>query len=472
MKSKITIALLLVISGVFMFNPIAQAAIPTLTVSSANGNSVLVSVVGDSNSNIVLYYYSSGGSYSLQTRNIGTTDSSGHFSAYIDTYSYGVTSGNSVYVSVNGQQSNFVTWPYGGQTGGQISLSQTNLNLYRGEVVTVTVYGISNVVGYSSNSNVIGLNVLGNQLTITGSNSGTATVSVCDQNNQVSCATLYVTVDGGGSNNQNITFSQNNVSVYNGQPVNVSIYGGSNNYYYISTNSNPSAVNASISGSTIVLTAGTSSGTATISVCSQSYGCGSLFVTSNGGYGLGLIYPINFQVTNNVLNKTFSQYSYANNAEAQEGDIVEFEIRIKTNNYELNNYHSLTVDLKDNLPHGLTYMPGSTRVNGTQVVDGITSAGIYLNNFYPGQEQVVKFSAMVNSNLYSETLTNQLTATMNNNTQTASSYVIVRPRGTVLGAADVVTGPDGAMPLAVFFGLITAFPIYYLLSCKKFRRTA
>ncbi len=447
----------------------ALAATPTLTVSSANSGSVFVNVSGDSNSSIVLYYYGSGGSYNLQTRNIGTTDYSGHFSTYIDTYSYGVNPGSLVYVMVNNQQSNSVTWPYSGSTGGQISLSQTNLTLSRGQSANVSVYGVSNAVGYNPNSNIIALSVSGNQVTVTGNNSGSVTIPICDQGFQSNCANLYVTVQDG--NSQSISFSQNNVTIYSGQPTNISIY-GSGSYYYISNNSNPNAVTANISGSIITLTANGNSGSATISVCSQSYGCGSLYVTSNGGYGgygLGLTYPTNFQITHGILNRSLSQYGYVNSVEAQAGDIVEFEIRIQTNNYQTyQNSGTLVADLRDTLPSELTYLTGSTKVNGYTVVDGITSVGIYLNNFYPGQEQVVKFSAMVNSNLYSETLTNQILATMNGSTQTSSSYVVIRSRGTVLGAADIVTGDDGTLPMAVFFGLMVSMPVYYFLFYRKF----
>lgn len=468
MKNKKAVALLLIFSGVFLFGSAVQAAIPTLTISSSSGNSVLINVVGDNNSNVTLYYYSSGGSYGLQTRNIGTTSSSGYFSTYIDRYTYGVTPGSSVYVMVNGQQSNSVIWPHSGSTGGQISLSQTSLTLTRGQSANVSVYGVSNATGYNPDSRIIALSVSGSQLTVTGNNPGSVTVSVCDQGLQSNCANLYVTVQD--STSQNITFSQNNITVYSGQPVTISIYGSGSNYY-ISNNSNPGAVTASISGSIITLTTNTNSGNATISVCSQNYGCGSLYVTSNGGYGTGLIYPTSFQITNNVLNRTLSQYNYVSSVEAQEGDMVEFEIKIQTNNYQTYlNSGTLAIDLRDVLPYGLTYITGSTKVNGYTVVDGITSAGIYLNNFYPGQEQVVKFSAMVDSNLYSGTLTNQVSATMNGNTQTASSYVVIRPRGQVLGAADIVTGPDGVMPIAMLLGILTALPIYYFGFYRRFKR--
>ncbi len=466
MKKVTLIALLAVVSGLFLSTGVAEAVIPSFTISNASAGSATVTVHGDSNSTVNLYY-NSGSPSGIQTRSIGTTDSNGNFSSSINTYSYGINPGYASYVIVNNQQSAIIYWPYSTGNSGQISLSQTSLTLGRGQSANISVYGVSSATGYNPNSNVIALSVSGSQITVTGNNPGSVTVSVCDQGLQSNCANLYVTVQDG--NSQNITFSQNNLAVYSGQPINVSIYGNGSNYY-ISNNSNPSAVTASISGSTITLTANSNSGSATISVCSQNNGCGSLYVTSNGGYGLGLIYPTNFQITHGALNRSLSQYGYVNSVEAQAGDIVEFEIRIQTNGNYQNNYNSLIVDLKDNLPYGLTYVPGSTRVNGSQVVDGITSIGIYLNNFYPGQEQIVKFSAMVDSQIYSQTLTNQLTATMGGNTQTASSYVVIRSRGTVLGAADIVTGPDGVMPIAMFLGILTALPIYYFGFYRKFRK--
>lgn len=470
MKNKLKIALSTGVLGMLLFGFTVHAATPALTIYSNNNGSAQITVHGDSNSNIS-FYYNSGSSGGVQIRNIGTTDASGNFSSNIDVSSFGILSGYSTYVVVNNQQSNMVTWTYGGNNNGQISLSQNNITISRGQQVNITIYGGVYVTGSNSNSNIVAMSINGYQATLTGNNIGTANITFCQQGNQSTCVVLYVTVTD-GNNNQSVTFSQNNVSVYNGQSVSVSIYGGSGSYY-ISNNSNPGAVTANVSGSTLTLSAGTNSGSATILVCQQNYGsgCGSLNVTSNGGYGLGLIRPDSFQITNNVLNRTYSQYSYSNSVEAQAGDIVEFEIKVQTNNYYLNgNNNSLIVDLKDNLPYGLTYLSGSTKVNGSQVVDGITSSGIYLNNFYAGQEQVVKFSAMVNSNQYSGTLTNQLTATMGGSAQTANSFVTIRQRGQVLGAADIVTGPEDVLPIALLLGLISSLPIYYFLVYRKFAK--
>lgn len=467
MKKITLIALLAVVSGLFLSTGVAEAVIPNFTVSSVSGSSAFVTVHGDSNSNVTLYY-NSGSPSGIQTRSLGTTDSNGNYSSNIDMGAYGILSGYASYVIVNGQQSSIVYWPYNSGSNGQISLSQNNVTVSRGQQINITIYGGVSVTGSNSNPNIVALSVNGYQATITGNNPGSANITFCQQGGQSACAVLYVTVTD-GTNNQSITFSQNNVSVYGGQATNVSVYGG-NGSYYISSNSNPGAVSATISGSTLTLTAGSSSGSATITICGNNVSCGSLYVTSSGYY-TGLIYPANFQITSNVLNRTFSQYSYANSVEAQPGDVVEFEIRIQTNNYNQGYNNSLVVDLKDNLPYGLTYIPGSTRVNGSQVVDGITSSGIYLNNFYAGQEQVVKFSAMVDSNQYSGTLTNQLTATMGGNTQTASSYITLNSRGTVLGAADIVTGPDGAWPIAMFLGILTALPIYYFGFYRRFKQS-
>ncbi|MDR3558200.1 MAG: hypothetical protein P4L61_01580 [Candidatus Pacebacteria bacterium] len=91
---------------------------------------------------------------------------------------------------------------------------------------------------------------------------------------------------GSGSYNYGsaITFSQNNVSLAQNQTVNVTLYGGTGTYY-ISQNS--SLVTAYISGNSLALT-GVTAGSASLSICSNSGSCGSLYVTvtsSSGGYG-------------------------------------------------------------------------------------------------------------------------------------------------------------------------------------------
>ncbi len=89
-----------------------------------------------------------------------------------------------------------------------------------------------------------------------------------------------------GSTTGGVYFSQQNVTLTNGQYQQLTIY--SNNYYgnsyYLSSNSNPSSVTASVVGNQLNLTAITG-GTSTITVCQSSgNNCGTVTV-SVGGYG-------------------------------------------------------------------------------------------------------------------------------------------------------------------------------------------
>lgn len=204
------------------------------------------------------------------------------------------------------------------------------------------------------------------------------------------------------------------------------------------------------------------------SECGNNRTSNSSFVTT-GGYNPPPPQPqTNFQITKNVLNRTLGQNVYVNNVEAQAQDMVEFEIRVQANNnYNYNYYNNnYSILLRDSLPYGLSYITGSTRVNGNQVSDGITQNGINLNG-NSGQEQVVRFLATVNQGQTSGTLTNQAFATMNGDSRNAYASVTVRPRGNVLGAADVVTGPEDTLPIALSLGFATALLAYYFMFYRK-----
>jgi hypothetical protein len=77
---------------------------------------------------------------------------------------------------------------------------------------------------------------------------------------------VYVTVEQSGAGQ--LSFSQNNVSVVNGQNLPITISGG-NGAYEITYNSNSSVIQASISGSVLTLSTGASSGSSSITVCSS-----------------------------------------------------------------------------------------------------------------------------------------------------------------------------------------------------------
>jgi hypothetical protein len=204
----------------------AHAMVPTLSISQTYGDSVSLSVWGDPNSNVILYYNQN---YGSQNRYLGATDNTGRFTSTISTSNYGITPGASVYVIVNNQQSSYVNWPYSyNNYGGNFSLNVSNLSLTAGN--SSTIYSNNNspiflsnnsnpsVVALSSNSgsgctsagpyNTItgqpcyyqsNNNSNNNSLTVTALAAGQSTLTIC-QNNSSYCSSVYVTVTG--NNNQ------------------------------------------------------------------------------------------------------------------------------------------------------------------------------------------------------------------------------------------------------------------------------
>jgi hypothetical protein len=191
----------------------------------------------------------------------------------------------SLYVTVSGSNCGY----YGCSVGG-LTLSQTSLNLNVGQSATVTasmpIYNPSFYISSNSNSYVASASVSGNQINVYGLASGSTNISVCSSSSV--CATLYVTV-GGGGNSGSVTFNPASVNLGVGQSstvfVNAGYFGSS---LYISNNSNSSVVSASISGSTLYLQAG-NIGSSTITVCQSSSACGYLYVTVGGTGGNGSI---------------------------------------------------------------------------------------------------------------------------------------------------------------------------------------
>lgn len=244
------------------------AATPTLTLSNtSNGDYVLVSTTGGTpNMPVVLYYYSTLTS-GLQSKTIGNTDANGSFWTTVSTGAYGVSSNASVYIIVNGSQSQQVAWPYvntNSTTGSTLTLSQTGVALSLGHTATITATnGTSMYLFNNTNPSVANISINGNQLTVTANNYGTTIFTICSGSSS-NCASVYVVVQSG--NAPALTFSQSNATVATGQTIPISIYGGSG-VYTILNNSNTGAISTSLSGNTMNVQANSGAGQATITVC-------------------------------------------------------------------------------------------------------------------------------------------------------------------------------------------------------------
>jgi hypothetical protein len=294
-KISLFIAIFILSFGLIssIFPKIAHAATPTLAFTQSGTNTVQISVNGDPNHVVNLYYYSIGSMVSNFVGSIGTTNNNGFFSNTINTGSYNIPAGAGVYVIVNGQQSSTATWP--SATGGSIFLSQSNVILNQGQSTSISISGGNGnnyYVNSNSNSTVVGTSISGSVLTLNALTTGYVTINVCSLGTTTTCAPLAVTVNSswGGNNSGSVFLSPSSITIAPGQTqvVYINNYNTGNNFnqgYYIANNPGSQFFSASISGNTVIVY-GNNPGSATINICSQFSGtsCASLYVMVSGNY--------------------------------------------------------------------------------------------------------------------------------------------------------------------------------------------
>lgn len=182
----------------------ALALSPTLSISNNGNNTVLLSVYGDANSSVNLYYNNG---YGLQNSYLGITNYNGHFTATLNSTNYNINSNTYVYVIVNNQQSSSVIWPtnyYQNNNYTNTGLNVSSLTLPLGSSATLTLANNSNGVYVSNNSN-------SSVVSVNNSNSTINTIIGCTGYNQ------YSTITGQSCFlPQAINYNTNSVVVYAG----------------------------------------------------------------------------------------------------------------------------------------------------------------------------------------------------------------------------------------------------------------
>ncbi len=174
----------------------------------------------------------------------------------------------------------------------QLYFSQNNFSIVSGQTANVTVTGGSGsyTISNNSNSTSVQANINGSTVTLTANGTnGASSITVCtvDMNN---CG--IINVSSTTVNSSSITFSQTNPVVSLSQSTTVTIYGGvSGSNFYVSSNSNPSIVQANITNNILTLVAGSATGSSTINICVYSGNCASLTanvsnISGNGAMSL------------------------------------------------------------------------------------------------------------------------------------------------------------------------------------------
>ena len=161
---------------------------------------------------------------------------------------------------------------------GQLTFSQTDATVVSGQNLPITVTGGTGVYQILNNSNpsIIQASVNGSILTLTtGVATGSSSITVCSSDNAL-CGVVVATA--GSTSSIAITFSTTAPVVSVNQNTAVNVYGPSGVQFYVSSNSNPSIVQANLSGTVLTLT-GIAAGSSSVAVCASTGTCGSLSVT-------------------------------------------------------------------------------------------------------------------------------------------------------------------------------------------------
>ena len=254
---------------------VAHAATPTkLRFTPTSGDAVQLSISAEAERQIQLSYLPPGEPV-LRTIVLGTTDTKGSYATTISSGGYGIPAGSPAFVTVSGVQSPMTLWP---TYTNSLTLNKTSVQLAVGQSVTVGG-SAALILAANSQSTSISTSLSGSQVTITGRSSGSGTIILCAMN--VGCSSIAVEV-GAQTGQTQIAFSPD-IPVYTvGQSSTIVILGGGTNGYSLSSNSNPTVLEAKLSGGNRVLYVyASAAGSSTVKICSLETptNCSTLLVT-------------------------------------------------------------------------------------------------------------------------------------------------------------------------------------------------
>ncbi|MFZ1075352.1 MAG: peptidoglycan-binding domain-containing protein [Minisyncoccia bacterium] len=302
----------LFLSFIGLFIPVFAFATvpPTLSLlATGSGDNVQITVYGDPNVSVLLSYTEAGSG--AQIVSLGTTDGSGNFTTTVSSATYGLTSGTLVTAILNGTggpKSPTVAWPTVSSTNA-LSLSQNAIVIDAGSSASITASNIGSTALYvsnNSNSSIANVSINGTQVTISGNTAGSTTVTLCQVGNATTCPSVYVTVLPAGASQLNL--SQTNAMVVSGQNLPITLSGG-NGIYQVQNDSNSSVIQASISGSVLTLSTGSTSGSSSITVCSSDMAsCGIVVAAAGSSSSLAVSFSSSAPVVSTGQSTTLNIY--------------------------------------------------------------------------------------------------------------------------------------------------------------------
>lgn len=185
-----------------------------------------------------------------------------------------------LYVTVNG-------------ANGGLSFNPASLTVTVNQNATVAISGGSGSYSLTANTNpsAAAVSLQARTLYVTGLNSGTTNLTVCQSNDSTMCGTLLVTVGAtSGAQATAISFSNQSPALGLNQTQSIVINGATGANYYISSINNPGVLSVTINGSSLNLT-GTSAGSASLTVCQTGTSvCANLTATVNSSTSSSLYF--------------------------------------------------------------------------------------------------------------------------------------------------------------------------------------
>jgi uncharacterized repeat protein (TIGR01451 family) len=120
-----------------------------------------------------------------------------------------------------------------------------------------------------------------------------------------------------------------------------------------------------------------------------------------------------------LVNNITANSGYDDSVNAKPEEEVGFLIRVRSTG----NTSAYSVRVKDDLPTGLTYISGSTTVDGSYASDGIIGGWIYIGSISSGNSKEIKFRVKVNPYVYGSSGISTVSAS-NQNIQISSSVSV------------------------------------------------
>jgi len=165
----------------------------------------------------------------------------------------------------------------------------------------------------------------------------------------------------------------------------------------------------------------------------------------------------NLSLTKLGRNLSAGERVYSKVIRVTEGDVIEFHLTVTAgNNKDLYN-----VNMKDIMPSVLSYMSGTTKINGIVQPDTITTTGLSLGTIYKGASKTIVFQAISASPGTYLTYTNTAEITADNESKITDSASITY--GLVAGAATIRTGPLNTWLMSFIISLVLSLMIWYYL---------